>query len=72
MGERGQIVIPKPVRDELGLRPGDAAVVFTHEGHAHIEKDNVPRSWDDVLAGPKKHLPKNIDFDKMFEESYDE
>ena len=72
VGAKGQIVIPKPVRDELGLRPGDVAVVYTHGGHAHIEKGKPPSSWDEILAVPKKRLPKNIDFDAMFEESYEE
>lgn len=72
VGTKGQIVIPKAVRDELGLHPGDAAYVFTHAGHAHIEKENSAASWDDFFAGPKKKLPKNVDFDALFEESYEE
>ncbi|HLE48060.1 MAG TPA: AbrB/MazE/SpoVT family DNA-binding domain-containing protein [Candidatus Thermoplasmatota archaeon] len=72
VGTKGQIVIPKAVRDELGLRPGDAAYVFTHEGHAHIEKENARASWDEFFAGPKRKLPKDIDFDAQFEESYDQ
>jgi AbrB family looped-hinge helix DNA binding protein len=72
IGSKGQIVIPKAVRDELGLRPGDGAYVFTHGGHAHIEKENALASWEEFFAGPKKKLPKDIDFDALFEESYDE
>lgn len=72
VGTKGQIVIPKPVRDELGLRPGDAAYVFTHRGHAHIEKEDAPGSWEEFFSGPKRRLPRNVDFDADFEESYDE
>lgn len=71
IGARGHIVIPKAVRDELGLRPGDAVHVFAHEGHAHIEKLE-PASWARAFYdGPKKRLPKNTDFDELFEASYD-
>lgn len=72
VGSKGQVVIPKAVREELGLHPGDGAYIFTHEGHAHIEKEHAPATWDDVFAGPKTRLPKSVDFDKLFEESYDE
>lgn len=72
LGSKGQIVIPKAVREELGLHPGDTAYVFTHEGHAHIEKEDARASWDSFFAGPKKKLPKDIDFDAIFEESYQE
>ena len=42
VGTKGQIVIPKPVRDELQLRPGDRVSVSVHEGHAHVQK-SVPK-----------------------------
>jgi AbrB family looped-hinge helix DNA binding protein len=29
LGERGQIVIPAPIRERLGLKPGDKMMAFT-------------------------------------------
>jgi len=31
MGERGQVVIPKEVRDNLGLKPGSRIMVLQHK-----------------------------------------
>jgi AbrB family looped-hinge helix DNA binding protein len=31
VGQKGQVVIPKPIRDRLGIRPGDE-VVFVPDG----------------------------------------
>lgn len=45
VGAKGQVVIPKPIRDELGIEPGDE-VVFETDG-----KDvRVRRREDDVRA----------------------
>ncbi len=29
LGERGQIVIPKEIRDKMGIKPGDKFLVFS-------------------------------------------
>ncbi|MBU2566192.1 AbrB/MazE/SpoVT family DNA-binding domain-containing protein [Patescibacteria group bacterium] len=34
MGERGQVVIPKEVRDDFDLRAGDKFLVMSHHGQA--------------------------------------
>jgi AbrB family looped-hinge helix DNA binding protein len=36
IGERGQLVIPKDVRDELDLKPGSKLVVLKHPGNGPI------------------------------------
>lgn len=47
VGPKGQVVIPKPMRDRLGLRPGDE-VTFWLEGDA-VRLEPVRR--DSALRG---------------------
>jgi AbrB family looped-hinge helix DNA binding protein len=38
VGPKGQVVIPKQVRDELGIEPGDEVVVESQDGEARIRR----------------------------------
>ena len=37
LGPKGQVVIPKPIRDRLGLVPGDEVVFISEPGGVRIE-----------------------------------
>lgn len=51
VGTKGQVVIPKPLRDALGLRPGDE-VEFHLEGRGvRIEPAPSLEGWRGSLAG---------------------
>lgn len=58
----GRIIVPKALRDELGLRPGLALDVYTSDGALVIEP--VPTSVElvrrgrRVVAKPAVRLPK--------------
>ena len=38
MGPKGQVVIPKAVREELGIQPGDEVIVDTVDGEARVRR----------------------------------
>jgi AbrB family looped-hinge helix DNA binding protein len=38
----GRIVIPKPIRDELGLRPGEELEMSARDGRIEIERAPSP------------------------------
>lgn len=38
----GRVVIPKPIRDRLGLGPGTVIDVAEHEGHIEIAPAEAP------------------------------
>ena len=52
VGERGQIVIPKGVRDLLDIHPGDTLLVLADvkQGIAMIKDDVLFRQFDEILS----------------------
>lgn len=38
MGPKGQVVIPKAIRDRLGIRPGDRVRVSEADGEARVRR----------------------------------
>lgn len=67
VGERGQVVIPKPIRDQFGISPM-SELVFSIEGGKIVVQKKDPNQWlKDFGSGIKKFkLPKNIDWDEMY------
>jgi len=47
VGERGQIVIPKEVRDKFDIKPGDSLMIIAHEKKNMIKivKSEVMRDY---------------------------
>ena len=58
VGERGQITIPKPIRDRLGLRPG-VEVEFEEEDGRLVGRKVVRDRLDDLVG--IIHLPDGTD-----------
>ena len=49
VGPKGQVVLPKGIRDRLGIQPGDEVVVEEEDGHVEIYKVPDFRSLRGIL-----------------------
>ncbi len=68
VGEKGQIVIPKPIRQRFNIKP-NTNLIFDIEDEKIIlkKKDNMEIFESFITAvKDKKKLPKNVDWDKEF------
>jgi AbrB family looped-hinge helix DNA binding protein len=63
---KGQVTIPKPLRDHLGLRPGDA-VEFTLEedGRVVLRKGEAPLDDFTHRIAAVRKLPRNPELEGM-------
>ena len=68
LSTKGQVVIPKDVRERLGLRAGDRIEFTVHEGHAHLRKE-AGDALKAFLAGPKT-LWRRGELDEVLAEQY--
>jgi AbrB family looped-hinge helix DNA binding protein len=50
VSEKGQVTIPKPLRDRLGIRPGQV-LDFEEEAGRLVARKSVPRDAIDALYG---------------------
>ena len=57
-GEKGQVVIPKPLRDEFGIQPGDSLLFAETEDGILIKKATSFADFAEALA---KKTKKSID-----------
>ncbi|MEZ5078189.1 MAG: AbrB/MazE/SpoVT family DNA-binding domain-containing protein [Solirubrobacterales bacterium] len=81
VGIKGQVVIPKAIRDEIGIKPGDE-VTFEPDGQdvrvRRVEDDQVKRTegvkalrgiWADVPGAGTKELLEERRRERELEES---
>lgn len=56
VSERGQVTIPKPLRDRLGLRPGDALEFEAEEGRLVARKTSERDAVDEVYGSLREEF----------------
>jgi len=71
---KGQITIPKRIREKLNLEPGDRVLFIEKEGgvvlvpvkntlhdlRGSVKSRNNPEDFDDIRRTVKKHIAKKI------------
>lgn len=73
LGEKGQIVIPKDIREYLGLKPGSEVIFEIEDDKVVIKPRKDPRKFIEEFTSTPRKL-KKIDIEKIekiLEEEYD-
>ena len=73
LGEKGQIVIPKDIRDYLGLKPGSEVILEVKDKELIIKPGGDPEKFVEEFVSVPKKLEK-IDIKtlkKVLEEEYE-
>lgn len=65
IGQRGQVVIPKPIREAYNLRPG-MHVTFTVEGDRIVIEGDTDVLDEFLTAVPKRPEPESVDWDEQY------
>lgn len=65
IGPKGQVVVPKKIRDALGLKPGDSVVIHQHDNQVVIESTASQKALKGIFAG--LHLLQDLEEEKRIE-----
>jgi AbrB family looped-hinge helix DNA binding protein len=72
VGPKGQIVIPKDVREYIGLKPGTRVIFEVREGELVIRPETNPEKIvEEFCSIVSKKLEKTIDVKKIIQEEYE-
>lgn len=74
VGEKGQVVIPKDVRDYLNIKPGSNVVFEVRKGEAIIRPEMTGRAFVEYFCKTSKKLkrpPSIREIKKLLDEQYE-
>ena len=73
VGQKGQIVIPKVIREHLGIMPGDEVIMEVREREVVISSGVRPEDFvEDFCSTAEKKLSKKIDLERLLEMEVEE
>lgn len=73
LGQKGQLVIPKVVREFLGIKPGDEVVIEVREKEVLIRRGVDPERFvEDFCSLTGRKLTKKVDLEKLLEGEVEE
>ena len=73
LGEKGQIVIPKDIREYVGLMPGDEVVMEVRGKEVVLRSGVNPRDFVETFCSVTgKKLTKKVDLERLLEKEVEE
>lgn len=73
VGEKGQIVIPKIIREYIGIKPGDEVVMEVRAKELVIMRGVSPEGIvDSFCSVVKRKLTSKVDLEKLIEHEVEE
>jgi len=72
LSEKGQIVVPKDIREYLGLKPGSEIVFEIRDKEIVIKPRKDPKKFVEEFCNTPKKLKKPIDVKKLLEKQIEE
>jgi len=74
VGRKGQVVLPKRVRERVGIRAGDEVTVEEREGEILIRRAAEPPALRGLLSDPSDRVPltRLLELDHRWEIIHDE
>ena len=73
IGPKGQIVIPKIIRDYVGIKPGDTVLIEVREGEIVIIPGTDSREFvEGFCSVVKEKLTEKIDLERLIESEVEE
>ncbi len=69
VGAKGQAVIPKPIRDQMGIHPGDKVYFRIEDGRIIVEKRDGEKLLETFLSAyERRPLEEDVDWDARYAE----
>jgi len=73
IGQKGQIVIPKVVRESTGIKPGDEIVMEIREKEVVIKPGMDPEEFvESFCSVTGNKLTKKVDLERLLEQEVEE
>ena len=72
IGPKGQIVIPKDIRDYLGLKSGSEVVLEVKGRELVLRSDVNPEKFVEEFSSVPNKLKHKVDLKKLYEEQLEE
>ncbi|MCS7138760.1 MAG: AbrB/MazE/SpoVT family DNA-binding domain-containing protein [Crenarchaeota archaeon] len=68
IGPKGQVVIPKVIREALGIQPGDEIIMEVREKELLMKPGLDPEEFVEEFCSPgRKKLTRKMDLEKIME-----